>query len=108
MLTLIVADRHLVGVVEQDVGGHESRIGEQPAGDEASLALGGLVLELRHPRQLSIGDGTLHHPCQLWMLGNVALDEDRRHLRVDAGSEERGGQGDSALADDAGLLGDGE
>ena len=34
VLALVVADRHLVGVVEQDVGGHQRRVGEQAGGDE--------------------------------------------------------------------------
>ena len=48
VLALVVADRHLVGVVEQDVGRLQGRVGEQAAGDELALALRRLVLELRH------------------------------------------------------------
>ena len=40
VLALVVADRHLLVVVEQDVGGLQRRVGEQPAGDEQVLALG--------------------------------------------------------------------
>ena len=56
VLALVVADGHLVGVVEQDVGGLQRRVGEQPGGDELALALGRLVLELGHPRQLAEAD----------------------------------------------------
>ena len=30
VLALVLPDRHLVGLVEQDVGGHQHRVGEQP------------------------------------------------------------------------------
>jgi hypothetical protein len=30
VLPLVVADRHDVRLVEQDVGGHEDRVGEEP------------------------------------------------------------------------------
>src|SRR5690606_41790265 len=43
----------LLGVVEQDVGGHERRVGEEPGRHE--LAALGLLLELRHPAQLAEG-----------------------------------------------------
>ena len=42
MLALVVADGHLVGVVEEDVGGHERRVGEQAAGHEPAAALSAL------------------------------------------------------------------
>ena len=51
VLALVVADRHLVGVVEEDVGGLERRVGEQPGRHE--LGPVGLVLELRHAPQLA-------------------------------------------------------
>ena len=35
VLALVVADRHLVGLVEQDVGRHQHRIGEQPGRDDS-------------------------------------------------------------------------
>ena len=47
MLLLVVADRHVRGAVDQDVGRHQVRIGEQP--DRGVLAvLAGLLLELGH------------------------------------------------------------
>jgi hypothetical protein len=45
MLFLIVTDRHLIGLVEQDVGGHQHRIVEQADVDVILVALR-LVLEL--------------------------------------------------------------
>ncbi len=40
VLTLVFTDRHLFGVVQDDVGSLQSWIGEQPGGDELALTLG--------------------------------------------------------------------
>ena len=104
VLALIVADRHLVGVVEQDVGRLQRRVREQPGGDELTLALRGLVLELSHPRQLAVRQGALHHPGQLGVLGDVALHEHRGDVGVEPDREQHRRQLDGRLADDAGLL----
>ena len=53
VLHLVVADRHAGGAVEQDVGGHQDRIGEQAGVDVLRLALA-LLLELGHARQLAV------------------------------------------------------
>ena len=97
VLALVVADRHLVGVVEQDVGRLQRRVGEQAAGDELAGALLGLVLELDHPRQLAVAHVALHQPGQLGVLGDVALHEHRRHLGVETDAEERRRQLQRAL-----------
>ena len=44
VLALVVADGHLVGVVEQDVGGLQRRVGEQPGRDELASRLADLSL----------------------------------------------------------------
>ena len=49
VLALVVADGDVLSVVEDDVGGLQRRIREEPGGDEEVLALGRLLLELRHP-----------------------------------------------------------
>ena len=108
VLALVVADRHLVGVVEQDVGRLQRRVREQPGGDELTLALGGLVLELRHPRQLAVRQRALHHPGQLGVLGDVALHEHRGDVGVEPDREQHRRQLDRGLADDAGLLDHGQ
>ena len=38
VLPLVVADRDDVGLVEQDVAGHQHRVGEEPGGDELAAA----------------------------------------------------------------------
>ncbi len=106
VLTLVVTHRDLVRVVQQDVGGLQGGVREQAGRDEVALV--GLVLELRHPGQLAEADVALHHPRQLAVLGHVALDEHRGDVGVEADGEEARRQLDGALADDAGLLGDGQ
>ena len=73
VLALVVAHGHPVGVVEEDVGGHQRRVGEQPGRHE--LLPVGLLLELRHAAQLAEAGRALHQPGQLGVLGDVALDE---------------------------------
>ena len=97
VLALVVTDRHLVGLVDEDVGGHEHRVGEQP--DRAAvgaLALA-LVLELRHPAGLAEPGHALQHPRQLHVLGHVALHEQRAARRVDAEREQLRGRGQRVL-----------
>ncbi len=84
VLALVVADRYEVGVVEEDVGRHEDRVGEEaePGGLLAPLAR--LVFELGHPVQLAHAGGALEQPGQLRVLVDVALDEQRATGRVQA------------------------
>ena len=89
MLALVVADRHDVGLVEQDVAGHQHRVGEQAGGDEV-LALR-LLLELRHPAQLAEARHRAEQPGGLRVRDDVALREDRRALGVEPGREQHRG-----------------
>ena len=92
VLALVLADGHEVRAVEQDVGGLEHRVGEQPDAGGALAALGRLVLELGHPPGLAEAGQALEHPAQLRVGRDVALDEDRRPVRVHAHREQlRGG-----------------
>ncbi len=75
VLALVVTDGHLVGVVDQDVRGHQGRVGEQ-AGAHALSAFA-LLLELVHPAQLAEAHGALHQPGQLAVLVDVTLHEQR-------------------------------
>jgi len=92
VLALVLADRHEVRPVEQDVGGLEDRVGEQPDARGTLAALGGLVLELGHPACLAEAGQALQHPAELGVRGDLALDEDRRAARVHPhGDQLRGG-----------------
>jgi len=96
VLALVVPDRNPLGVVEQDVGGLEHRVGEQ-AGPHRVLAQA-LVLELGHPAQLAHGGGALEQPGHLGVLGDVALDEQGAAIGVEPGGQqvERGLEGATA------------
>ena len=91
VLALVVADRHEVGLVQQDVGRHQHRVGEQArAGRIPRRPLPDLVLELGHAGKLAHAGGALEEPGQLGMLMDVALDEQRATLRVQPGRHEQG------------------
>ena len=49
MLALVFPNGHEVGAVEQDVGRHQDRIGEEPGTDPFGILPVGFVLELGHP-----------------------------------------------------------
>ena len=65
VLALIFTDRDQVRVVEQHVGGHQHRIGEQADRGGVGALLLGLVLELGHARGLSEAREAAQCPCQL-------------------------------------------
>ena len=75
-----------VGVVGEDVGGHQHRVVEQP--DAHRLLALGLLLELGHPPQLAEGGDAVEDPGELGVRGHVALHEQRAALRVEPGGEQ--------------------
>ena len=87
MLPLVVAHRYAVDVVEEDVRRHQRGVGEEPGGH--AVAVLGLLLELGHAAQLAEGDGALDEPRQLGVLVDVALDEERADVGIEAHRHER-------------------
>ena len=81
VLALVVADGHRVGVVQEDVGRHQHRVGEQARPDR--LLAGALLLELGHPLQLAVGGGALEEPFERGVLGDLALYEERAAIRIE-------------------------
>ena len=73
-----------------------------------ALALGGLVLELDHARQLAERQPCTPSPSQLAVLDDVALHEDRGDVGIEPDREHHRRQLDRGLADDSWLLGDRE
>src|SRR5581483_7431212 len=106
VLALVVADRHRVGLVEEDVARHQPRVGEQAGGDEVPLL--GLVLELRHAPELPVARHGREQPGRLGVRGHVALREHRRALGVEAGGEQHRVQVERALAQVGGVVLDGD
>ena len=82
MLALVVADGDEVGVVEEDIGGHEDRVGEEADPGRLFATFGRLVLELGHAVQLTHAGGALEQPGQLGVLVDMALDEQGATRRV--------------------------
>ena len=75
VLGLILADRHQVGAIEQDVGRHQHRVVQQARRDAfESLRL---IFELRHPLELADRRDGVEQPLQLAVLGHVRLHEQR-------------------------------
>ena len=91
VLLLVLAHRHVRGVVEQDVGGHQRRIGEKPERGVLGV-LARLVLELDHPVHPADPGDAVEDPGELGMPGHLALREEDRALRVDAAGDIGGGQ----------------
>ena len=87
MLTLILTHGHAVHLVEQDVGSHQNRVGEQTHGGVLSALLLGLVLELGHAGRLAKAGKAVQNPRELCVLGNVRLHEQRGAGRVNAGGD---------------------
>ena len=108
VLALVLADRHEVRAVEQDVGGLEDRVGEQADRGRALALLGRLVLELGHPAGLAEAGQAVEDPAELRVLGDLALHEDRRPGRVDAHRQQLRGRPQGALAQQLRVLLDGD
>ena len=88
VLALVLADGNLVGLVQQDVGGLQDRVGEQPHAGHVRAGLGRLVLELDHPAGLAEPGQAAEHPGELGVLGHVALHEHGAAVRVEPGAEQ--------------------
>ena len=86
VLLLVVAHRHQVGLVQQDIGGHQGGVSKQAAVDVLSV-LGGLILELGHAAQLAEHGVAVQDPAQLRVLVDVALDEQGVLLGVQAAGD---------------------
>ena len=88
VLSLVVADRHFVRAVQQNVARHQHRVVEQTGGDAHHS--GGLVFVLRHALKPADGGYAVEQPARLGVRGNVALDEQRALVRVDSAGEQYG------------------
>jgi len=108
VLPLVVANGHLVGVVEQNVGGLKGGVCEQASRDEFGLSLGRLVLELCHAAQFAERHRALHDPTELAVGGDMALHENRRHIGVQTDGKKHRRKLQSIHADDARFFGDGQ
>jgi hypothetical protein len=70
MLFLVLAYRHMGGVIGEDIGGHQRGIGEE-AQRGVLRVLARLVLELRHALHPAHARHAVEHPGQLAVLGHL-------------------------------------
>ena len=73
VLLLVDAHGDYIGLVEQDVGGHQHGISEESGINVVGVLLG-LILELGHAGELTEAGEAVEQPCQLGMLLDVGLD----------------------------------
>ena len=88
VLALIVSDRNLVGVVQQNVCGHEGRVREEAREHALVVLLARLVFELGHAGKFAVPNGALHNPAELRVLGHMTLNKDGAYVRIQTSSEE--------------------
>ena len=86
MLLLVLAHRYARGAVQQDIGGHQHRVAQQPRVDVFGL-FADFILERSGALQLADVGVHAQQQRQLGHLRHVALDIDRRHLGIEAGGE---------------------
>ena len=89
MLGLVSTYGHIVGLIEQDVPGHQSRIGEKTGVDVFGM-FAGFILELGHAAKLAKLGAAAHKPAHFRMAPDMALDEDQTFFRVNAAGEQQG------------------
>lgn len=88
VLALVVADGHVRGAVEQDVGSHQHRIGVEGSASHRPTAA--LLLELGHPVQLAHVGGALQQVGELRVRRHPTLLEQRRVRRVEPARQHQG------------------
>lgn len=82
VLALVLPHGDLVGVIQQDVGGHQDRVGQQRHPD--LLLASGLLPELDHALGLAVTGEALQQVVQLGVFGNVGLDREQAGIGVQA------------------------
>ena len=107
MLFLVRADRDEAGLVQQDVRGHQDRIGKQ-AGVDVVGVLGGLVLELGHPVQFAHVGETVQDPGQFRVGADMALAVQKGLFGVDSAGQVQRGKLQAAPAELRRILADGD
>ena len=107
MLLLILAHGHEVGLVEQDIGGHEGGVGKE-AGIDIVGVLGGFVLKLGHAGELAEHGVAVQHPCKLAVGRHMGLDKEDALLRVKTAGNIVGQEHQGAAAQLRRVLTDGD
>ncbi len=90
MLLLVFTYRHLMGVIEHNVGCLQDGIIEQPHAH--ALLFGRFIFELRHALQPSQRRDAVQQPTAFGMGRNVTLHKQGAFVRINAGGQQDGGQ----------------
>ena len=107
MLLLIRADRHKIGLIQQDVGSHQHGVGEEASVDVVGM-LRALILELRHTAELTHIGVTIQNPGQLRVGTDMALAVKNAFLRINAAGQIQRCQFQTAAAQIRRVLPDGD
>ena len=101
---LVLAHRHQLGPVDQDVGGLQDRVTKKAVIGEVAIAdLLLLLLIGGHTLQPGDGDDNRQEQVQLGMLGDMRLDEDRALLRVEPRGQPIQGHVEDVILDRRGV-----
>jgi hypothetical protein len=98
VLALVLADRHLVRLVGENVSRLKHRIEKEPGGDELAL-LRRLLLELVHPVEVPVSGYRGQQPAKLGVLMHVGLAKQNATLRVEPRREQNRGRVLDTLAE---------
>src|SRR6516164_1523377 len=90
MLLLVFADRDMGGAINQDVGGHQCRIGIE-ADRSILTVLAGFLLELGHAVEPAEPRHAIEYPSEFGVLGDLALVEYDISFRIDPAGQKGGG-----------------
>ena len=85
MLLLILADRHQIALVDQNVRSHQHRIGKKSVVGRKTL--GDLVLVAVRPFEQSDRSDVVQNPGELTHLRHIRLAEQKRLFSIDPASE---------------------
>ena len=105
MLLLILAHRHMRGVINQNIRRHQRGIAEK-AKRHVLRVLAGLVLELRHALHPAHSGDAGKDPAKLRMFRHLALIDQYGFFGADAGSDKPGCQFAGVPAQICGVLPD--
>jgi hypothetical protein len=108
VLLLVCPHRDVVSLVKENVGGLEDWVVDEAGTDEtlgrSLLDVGTLVLELRHPSEITVGTYASENPCQFGVLRDERLKEECALGWIQATGQEVRHHAKSVRAKDLGIV----
>lgn len=108
MLFLVFADGDAIGVVEEDIGGHEDGIKQQACADEVCVAALRFILKLGHAFELAERAEAAEDPCEFIVADDVALGEQVAFGGIEAAGDVHCEGTVRGLAQFGGFIGEGD